>query len=365
MHQEVNGARHVALDNRYQCPELAMILREKFKIHSTGTCRQNRKGWNKELMNLTKKNGRGSYKFMVDKDNNIVCCQLVDSKVVNVVSSIMTTEVSKVKRQIGSKKEEFPCPWIVTKYQKNMQGVDKSDQMRAAGGGFAAKAHYQKWYKRVYFAILDMMTLNSLIAWNLSAKVSRLNRCKLKRHEFLWYIAQAMLEYQDNNDAKPAAIQTSKDNRKKPPPVSADLSEHQSIATKDNNAKCIVCRLDHSIERQVLGNQIEDDRTRKETIRQSQKNMWTQLSTCTKCRITAHPTIPSKRREDTWPTNVQRVDLLPNCSHKGGIRGLEKEQQQDRKGLQSANETERCMVYRRCKHENANAMLTMILTVIR
>jgi Transposase IS4 len=50
MHQEVNGARHIALDNRYQCPELAFVLRQKFKIYSTGTCRKNRKGWDSDLM---------------------------------------------------------------------------------------------------------------------------------------------------------------------------------------------------------------------------------------------------------------------------------------------------------------------------
>jgi hypothetical protein len=48
-----------------------------------------------------------------------------------------------------------------------MLGVDKNNQMRAASGAFAAKAHYQKWYKRVYMAILDMMTMNHLVVWNL------------------------------------------------------------------------------------------------------------------------------------------------------------------------------------------------------
>jgi Transposase IS4 len=97
-------------------------------------------------MNLDKKEGRGKYKFSVDKDNKILCAQWVDSKVVNVVSSILSFEISKVHQQIGSKKQPFPCPYVITRYQKNMIGVDKSDQMRAAGGGFAAKAHYQKWY---------------------------------------------------------------------------------------------------------------------------------------------------------------------------------------------------------------------------
>jgi Transposase IS4 len=149
MHLETHGARHIALDNRYQCPELAYLLRQKFKIISTGTCRQNRKGWNKSLMNLgkTKSEDRGKYKFSVEKNNKVICYQWVDSRVVNVVSSFLSTEITKIYRQVGSKKSAFSCPVIVTKYQKNMLGVDKSDQMRAAGGAFAAKAHYQKWYK--------------------------------------------------------------------------------------------------------------------------------------------------------------------------------------------------------------------------
>jgi Transposase IS4 len=297
MHQEVEGARHIALDNRYQCPELAFLLRQKFKINSTGTCRKNRKGWKKDVMNLSKKNGRGTYKFSVDSDNKVLCCQWVDSKVVNCVSSILSTEIAKVKRQVGSNKIEFDCPWVLTKYQRTMLGVDKSDQMRAAGGGFAAKAHYQKWYKRVYFAILDMMVLNSLIAWNLSAKNKRFNRPELKRHEFLWYIAQCMLEFKDTKvSAATTATTTATTTASETTATSTiDMRLHQAVPTKDSNAKCAVCKLDHNVERQAASN-IDDDITKKETLRKARQNMWTQLSTCTKCRITAHPTIPAKVR---------------------------------------------------------------------
>jgi len=38
-----DGARHLTMDNRYQCPELVYTLREKFHMYSTGTCRQNRR----------------------------------------------------------------------------------------------------------------------------------------------------------------------------------------------------------------------------------------------------------------------------------------------------------------------------------
>jgi Transposase IS4 len=297
MHQEVEGARHISLDNRYQCPQLALLLRQKFKINSTGTCRKNRKGWDKEQMNMKKTKGRGAYKIIVDKDNKILCCQWVDSKVVNVVSSLLVTEISKVKRQVGSQKKEYDCPWVLTKYQKNMLGVDKSDQMRAAGGGFAAKAHYKKWYKRVYFAILDMMTLNALIAWNLSAKQStNSHRPELKRHEFLWYISQCILEYKDETNATNANTATTTAKESSVHSV-VNLKGHQAIpCTLGGNAKCAICKLDHNVQRLAIKDEA-DDSTRKGLMQQSLRHISTQLSTCTKCRITAHPTIPPNPRK--------------------------------------------------------------------
>jgi Transposase IS4 len=41
---EERGARHVSIDNRYQCPELAVLLMTKANVYSTGTVRKNRKG---------------------------------------------------------------------------------------------------------------------------------------------------------------------------------------------------------------------------------------------------------------------------------------------------------------------------------
>jgi Transposase IS4 len=116
------------------------------------------------------------------------------------VSSILSMEIAKIERQVGSKKETFTCPLIGTKYQKDMPGVDKSGQMRAAGGSFAAKARYHKWYKRAYFAVLDMMVINALIIWNLSARdpTRRTSeRLTLKRIEFVMYISQSMLNFKE------------------------------------------------------------------------------------------------------------------------------------------------------------------------
>jgi Transposase IS4 len=290
MHNEVNGARHISLDNRYQCPELAYLLRQKFKIYSTGTCRVNRKGWPKNDMNLDKKDGRGSIKFSVDKDNKVLCCQWVDSRVVNVVSSILSSQVTEIKRQVGSEKKSFTCPTVVTRYQRNMIGVDKSDQMRAAGGGFALKAHYKKWYKRAYFAILDMMTLNALIAWNLSAQTSsgRRKRTELKRHEFLWYIAQCMLDYREKTSETVTVTTTNTS-------ATDELDGHAPLPCSDSHARCAVCRVDYNTERLALKVKAQSMDT-VTAEKQSQRFITNTLAQCSRCRITAHPTIPKQKR---------------------------------------------------------------------
>jgi len=68
---------------------------------------------------------------------------------VNIITSVIDTDMDNAYRQVGLQKLTFNCPAIIWRYQQNMFGVDKGDQIRAAGGGFALKAHYKKWYKKV------------------------------------------------------------------------------------------------------------------------------------------------------------------------------------------------------------------------
>jgi hypothetical protein len=171
----------LAIDNRYQCPELAVLLLTKYNVYSTGTVRSNRKGWNKELMNCEKKQHRGTYKIACDVTNRVQAMQWVD----NMVTTYCNTTIGEVQRYIaGSIRSKIPCPNGMIKYQDTMYTVDKGDQKRAHFGGFSSKAHFNKWYKKQFLAIMDCMMLNGLAAWNLSAneKKSR-QRNILKRHE--------------------------------------------------------------------------------------------------------------------------------------------------------------------------------------
>jgi hypothetical protein len=164
LHESSDGsARHVSMDNRYQCPEIAVLLREKCNVYSTGTCRTNRKGWKEGGLNL-KKEERGTFQMAYDDANRVLLTQWIDSRVVNVVSTLNDTAIGSCNRQIGSDKKTFPCPVVIRKYQQDMGSIDRNDQMRMHGGGFSNKVHFRNLRLR-YFAVLDciMMLNNGLL----------------------------------------------------------------------------------------------------------------------------------------------------------------------------------------------------------
>ncbi|CAB9498182.1 unknown protein [Seminavis robusta] len=229
------GSRHIAMDNRYMCPELAVLLLTKCGCHSTGTCRRRRKGF-PDLLDLEKKDGRGEYKIVADRVNRLLMMQWVDNKVVTMVTTKNDTTVGTVKRQIGPMSRQLDCPAAMIGYQKTMFGVDKGDEMRAHFGGFSTKAHFKKWYKRVFLAILDVMLMNAHIAWNLSVQEKTSPRNALKRHEFMLFVAECLLDYNEPEAADP-------DNT----PENDPMKDHLPLQPKmkaNNRQRCIVCRLE-------------------------------------------------------------------------------------------------------------------------
>ena len=149
-----------------------------------GTCRNNRKGWPKHLLDLKKNVTRGTFKMTYCRHSQIGAYQWCDSKVVNCVSSYLSFDVGTVKRQVGSTRKQFSCPQALMHYQQNMGGVDKGDQIRGHFGGFASQSHFKKWYKKTLMAVVDCMLLNAYKLWNMS--VDRVTgRMKLRRFDFM------------------------------------------------------------------------------------------------------------------------------------------------------------------------------------
>ena len=96
-----------------------------------------------------------------------------------------------VSRRRGADNLNLFVEKSLQRYQEGMNGVDRGDQSRECGAGFAAKAHYKKWYKKGDMAVQDFMLLNSFYAWNMAAADLSLNCMKL----ILWeYCAVAVEE---------------------------------------------------------------------------------------------------------------------------------------------------------------------------
>ena len=60
----------------------------------------------------------------------------------------MKSGIDTVTRRVGAKIVTVKCPSDIVQYQQNMGGVDRGDQHRVMGAGFANVAHFKKWYKR-------------------------------------------------------------------------------------------------------------------------------------------------------------------------------------------------------------------------
>ena len=269
MSNDPEGYRHLLLDNRYQCPELALLLKNVHKMLSSGTVRKNRKGWDGESVSLTKGDERGSYSIAYDKVNEVLILEWKDNKIVKCCSTLGIHSIVPIKRRVGPDIVVFPCPSALVEYQQNMGGVDRGDQTRLMGAGFATKAHYKKWYKKAFFAILDFMLLNSFTAWNMAVAEGDSTKYEMLKWEYYAYIAEELCSYKDechheDNGDDEEELRNQGCHR----PVTTETG-------KGSKLRCRVYRLESRMTKGIGGTQTHRS-----------------MATCDICGITAHLSVP-------------------------------------------------------------------------
>jgi len=197
--KDPDGLRCLFMDNRYTCAQLLLMLRELYDILGSGTTRKNRKGWPRDEMTLGTSPERGASVVVYDKINEILCCQWFDNKVVSCTSTLGVSGLVPVSRRSGARILQLTVEKSLRMYQMHMDGVDRADQYREMGAGFATKGHFKKWYKKAYFAVMDFMLLNSFFAWNMSvAENPTMGRLKLKKWQFYSVVAHEMMTFVDD-----------------------------------------------------------------------------------------------------------------------------------------------------------------------
>ena len=142
-------------DNWYTSPILAKYL-YSYKTGICGTVKKNRKYMPKPAEPLKKKD----IEFFTT--NNILCTAWMDKCEVFLLSTVHKPLVHKSKSfdySDGVKKHIWK-PECVMDYNINMRLVDKSDAMISA---IDCARKTMKWYKRLFFHLLDIVVLNSHI----------------------------------------------------------------------------------------------------------------------------------------------------------------------------------------------------------
>ena len=129
---------------------------------------------------------------MVDLVNGIVAYSWVDCKAVHLISTADGCQTSDVSRQIGGSRGKIKAPVAVKNYNKNMQGVDRHDQLRARFS-LADRHQFKKYYVKLMLGLMDIALTNAWIAYKM-VNMKTMKPTKTWRYDFMDGMADDMLK---------------------------------------------------------------------------------------------------------------------------------------------------------------------------
>jgi len=259
-------------------------------------------------LKLPKEAIRGTYKRLLDRRLGMVTARWRYSKDLQTVSTVMKKGSSNIKRRIGSNIIEVDCPNDIILYQKNMGGVDRGDQHRTVGAGFANVSHFKKWYKKTFLAIADFSLLNAFTAWNLSVDQitdirrgnSEVKRKKLIKWEFYSVLAEELMAYVDINDDRDensemsSFIRTRKNSMRGHVPAPYFSFDRTETA---NRPVCMICSMEEMAKAQVL----KLPRNKTKNRKMARRTKYLVKCMHDNCHIVAHATCPNESKVSEIP----------------------------------------------------------------
>lgn len=147
------------VDNWYTSPKLFSELHEN-KTGACGTVKSNRSGMPK-FKNVEK----GQVEHL--HEGSLLAIKWHDKRDVHMLTTINKDGVGPAKKKDPLTKQTIFKPLAVLDYNANMGGVDKSD-MQIHFVDCARKT--MKWYKKLFFHLLDMSVLNSFNMYRIKNK---------------------------------------------------------------------------------------------------------------------------------------------------------------------------------------------------
>ena len=188
---------HLYTDNYYTSPVLYHHL-YRCGINACGTCRSSRAYFPQRMLrpdSTVENRSQMNYR----SNGPVLAVSWVDKKCIFFVSTIHVADADEgvpcavVRKGKGGSKENFSCPPLLFDYIKHMRGVDRGDQLVSY---YTVGRRSRKWWRRVFFYILDCSILNSFVldahvrpAWH-----AQKGRSKLDMLEFRLTLAHLLTD---------------------------------------------------------------------------------------------------------------------------------------------------------------------------
>ena len=168
---------HIYTDRFYTSPTLCEELRKK-SFHLTGTVLPRRKGMPQDFRK--KKQKPKLHEVIAFRQNDdTMALQWKDKRVITMLSTMYNTQCEDVVRTMGpNTATTISKPVVISQYTKFMGGVDRADHYC---GSYAFLRKTSKWWRKMFFWLLEVAIVNSYILFNLNRKQQGLKEVRHKK----------------------------------------------------------------------------------------------------------------------------------------------------------------------------------------
>lgn len=149
----LNKGHTLFVDNWYTSPNLFSVLHDN-GTNACGTVRKNRKN----MPQLQEKLKRGELEAKHTSQHKLLAQKWYDRRDVYTLTTMHTLSFQATGKRDHRTGREVLKPSAVLDYNKNMGAVDKTDMLLSSVGSVRKSV---KWYKKLFFHILDMSLINS------------------------------------------------------------------------------------------------------------------------------------------------------------------------------------------------------------
>ena len=177
---------HLYCDNFYSSPDLFVDLR-RLGFGACGTVRLNRQGIPKRIK-CPSPMSKGEVRSVTKK--GLLSLKWMDKRAVTMISTIHDNSMVPIQRRSRFAEgghEVISKPQCIVEYNRHMGGVDLSDQMISY---YSFSHRTVKWWKRVFFHLIDTTIVNAYILYSQSTQSSR----KLTHVNFRIELAKGLLQ---------------------------------------------------------------------------------------------------------------------------------------------------------------------------